>query len=486
MHASRLRIPSPRICPTLRSLPDVAFTGRTSWRTPPPGCRSRIDLDGKDLAEAAHWLCRVHLKRKEPLKVVELVDCLIVKAGDSSYLVNLKLDQADALYELAERKAESIDRYLKIAAEHPKHELAPQALYHAAFTALELKRFDDAAKHAAAFEQKFAQDRLLPDAKYVAAECQLQLGKFADAEAAYKSLIDQHAKHAEANHWRVRLGRAMYMQKNYDTAAKTLEGFLTRLTNPNQLAEAQFLIGVCKFEQNQPADAARLLAESLATQPKWRQADETLLFLSRAQKSAGKLDEARAAINKLITDFPDSSLLDQAHYRLGEYLDSAGDYPAAVAAYDVVLTKFESSPFAPYSAYGKGWSKMRAKDFAGASESFSSLLTKYDKHTLAADTHFARGMSRRQAGHYAEAIADITKFLQSNPGQPRKSDALYERGLAEAALKQYTQAAQTLSALIAENKAYAHAPNVLYELAWAFKNAGPECRSHCGICPARR
>ncbi len=434
--------------------------------------RKTIELGGKDVAEAAHWLCRVHLKQKEPHEVVELANSLMAKAGDSPYLVNLKMDQADALNELANRKVESIDRYLKITLEHPRHELAPQALYNAAFTALELKRFDDGSKHAAAFEQKFSKDRLLPDAKYVAAECQLHLGKYTEAEAAYQSLIDQHAKHAEANLWRVRLGLAIYLQKKYATAAKTLGGFLPQLTNPDQLAESQFLIGVCKFEQNQPAEAAQLLAESLTTQAKWRQADETLLFLSRAQKSLGKIGEARDAVQQLIADFPDSKLLDQAHYRLGEYLDAAGDYPAAVAAYDVVLTKYESSPLAPYSAYGKGWAKMRAKDFAGASESFSDLLAKYDKHALAVDTYFARGMSRRQAGQFSEAIADIVKFLQSNPDQPRKSDALYERGLAEAALKQYAEAAKTFAAIIAENKSYAHAANVIYELAWASKHAG--------------
>ena len=431
-----------------------------------------IELNNKDAAEAAHWLCRVHLKKKEPQKVAPLVASQLGKANDSPFLVNLKMDEADAMYEIPASKAASIDRYVKIAAEHPKHELAPQALYNAAFAALELKRFEDATQHAAAFEEQFGSDRLLPDAKYVVAECLLHLGKYAEAEAAYQAILKQHATHPESNVWRVRLGLALYLQKKYPQAISALSGFLSQLMIPDQLAEAQFLIGASHYEQGQHAEAAKSLAESVRAQPKWRQADETLLFLSRAQKGLGKPLDARASVDKLLTDFPDSKLLDQAHYRLGEYLDAAGDYPASVAAYDVVLTKFATSPLAPYAAYGKGWAKMRAKDFAAASNSFSTLLNQFKDHPLAADAYFARGMSLRQGGRFAEAIEDIQSFLKTKPEQPRKSDAVYELGLAQSALKQYTEAAKTLSALLEENKTYAQAANVLYELGWAHKNAG--------------
>lgn len=464
--------------PSSSYLPDAAISaGRCFYRAEKlddaaTWLTKSIELNNKDAAEAAHWLCRVYLKKKEPQKVAPLVAAQIGKAGDSPFLVNLKMDEADALYEVPASKAASIDRYLKIAADHPKHELAPQALYNAAFTALELKRFDDATQHAAAFEQQFGNDRLLPDAKYVAAECLLHLGKYAEAESAYQAILKQHAAHSESNVWRVRLGLAQYLQKKYPQAIATLTGFLSQLMVPDQIAEAQFLIGASHFEQGQFAESAKALTESIRSQPNWRQADETLLFLSRAQKGLGKPVDARFTVDKLLAEFPDSKLLDQAHYRLGEYLDAAGDYSAAVAEYDVVLTKFGTSPLAPYAAYGKGWAKMRDKDFPAASNAFSTLLTQFKDHPLAADAYFARGMSQRQGGRFAGAIEDIQSFLKTKPEQPRKSDAIYELGLAQSALKQYAEAAKTLSALLEENKTYAHAANVLYELAWAYKNAG--------------
>lgn len=431
-----------------------------------------LDGKGKDVAEAAHWLARLHLKKHEAQPVVELVEKTLPQAGDSPFVVNLKMDQADALYELADWKAESIERYVAIATEYSQHELAPQALYNAAFTALELKRFPDALKHVATFREKFAKDRLAPDVSYVAAECALQQGDFAAARTAYEQLLQQHAKHSESGLWRVRLGLAFYLDKKYDEAIASLAKSLPELSSADHRAEAEFVIGASHFEQGRAGDAIQHLSGSLQAQPKWRQADETLIFLSRAQKGAGQLPEARATIEKMLAEFPGSKLLDQAQYRLGEYLDALGDYAGAVKAYEVVGAKYGESPLAPYASYGIGWSRLRAKDYPAATASFSQLLEKFPQHALAADALFARGMSRRQAGQFPEAIADMTTFLQGKPTPARQADALYERGLAEAAAKQFPAAIKSFSELLAAQKDYPQAANVTYELAWAHKNSG--------------
>ena len=58
--------------------------------------------------EAAHWLCRILLRNKKPAEAADLASKQIAAGGDSPYLVNLKLDQADALYEIPDKRAESL------------------------------------------------------------------------------------------------------------------------------------------------------------------------------------------------------------------------------------------------------------------------------------------------------------------------------------------------------------------------------------------
>lgn len=436
-----------------------------------------VAADEANAAEAAHWICRIHLKNKEPAKAAALAGQQLPTAAESVYFVNLKLDEADALYELAERRGEAVTKYVAIATAHADHELAPQALYNAAFAAMELEKYDDGLKHAAAFVAKYPEDRFIADTKYVAADCRLKQGKIAEAEAGYRELLEKHADHAEIDTWRVRLGLSLYMQKKHKEAVASLQPIVVQLKAADQKAEGHFLIGASQFQLADFKAAGTALLASLATDAKWRQADETLIFLSRAQygryrveKNAELLAAAKASVATLITEFPQSVLLAQAHFRLGEYSYAAGDFAGAIAGYDAVVSKWPNSDFAPYAHYGKGWAALKSKQYPVSVTSFTALIDKFAQHALVPDAYFGRGMSRRQVSDHQNAINDIQVYLKSNPAQPKKADALYERGLAEVALKQFDQATATFESLITENKQYSGAAGVLYELGWAYKH----------------
>lgn len=429
-----------------------------------------IDTDGTDAVEAAHWICRIALRNKKPADAVALATKLLPKAAGNKYEVNLKTDLADALYELPPRRGEAFALYAKIATDHPKHEQAPQALYNAAFAALDLKKFDDGLKHTTTFLATYKEHSLTPDVKYVAAECNLLLNKHAQAETVYRDLIAKHADHTEIELWRLRFGLSLYLQKKYADTASTLTPLVGVFKTPANVAEGQFLIGASHFYLDKYPEAGKALTASLAADPKWRQADETLLLLSRSQRKTNQLDAAIKTVKQMLAGFADSKVLDQAHFRLGEYSYSAGDYKTATAEYDSVVTKWPASTFVPFAYYGKGWSQLKAKQYKPAVESFTALITKHADHQLIPEARFARAMSSRQTGDHKTAIADVNEYLKSNPPLTDKSNALFERGLAEVALKNHTAAATTFEALLKENTEFAAADKALYELAWAYKD----------------
>ena len=422
-----------------------------------------------DAPEAAHWQCRIYLSRQEADKAAELADRVLAQAARSTFLVPLKMDQADALYALSEWRSEAVDKYLNIAADDPQHPLAPQALYNAAFGCWELKRYADGIRHASRFLQNYGEDALAADAKYVAAECQWKLEKHEAAESLYRELVAKYPRHANVHRWHVRLGLLLYVEKKYAEAAQVLAAILPKLDQAEETAEASFLLGLCRFQQNEWPEAEKALTASLAAHPKWRQADETLLFLSRAQHKANRLDEAQATVRKLIAEFPESPLLDQAYYRLGEYRYAGADFAGAITAYDTLISKWPASAFVPYAWYGKGWAELKSQQYAAAAESFSAVIDNHPSHELASDARFARAMCYRQTGQHQQAIGELASYLQRNPSPSNRADALYEQGLAEAAASDHASAVRTFEALLKEHPNYANAANVLYELAWAYR-----------------
>lgn len=462
----------------------VLSAGRCYYRAKQPAeatpwFEKVIANDPANAAEAAHWLARIYLANKEPGKAADVAAKAIPAAKDSKFLVNLKLDQADALYEQADKKAESLPLYAKIVSEHPQDTLAPTALYNAAFTALALKQYDEALKHATAFIGGYPQHELLVDAKYVAAESNLQLAKYDAAEQGYRDVVASGEKHPDLDLWRVRLGLALYLEKKYQDVIDTLSPLVAGLKNPNHLAEAQFLIGASQFSLDKLDAAVGALTASLTANPQSSQAEEALLFLARAQRKLNKLDDSKATLAKLLTTFPQSRLADQAHYYLGDALAAAGDPAGAAKEYELVATASPDSKFVPYAIYGKGTALQAAKDYAGAATAFSALIEKHPEHELTkkGDAHFARALARRQAGEHAGAAEDVNAFLKTNPTGDVKANALLERGLAEAGQKNYDAAIATFDSILKENPKYPAADKVLYELAWAYKSQNKDAEA---------
>lgn len=427
-------------------------------------------IAGDQAAEAAHWLCRLMIKSGRAAEAAGVAAKCLAAGASGPFAVNLELDEADALHEVPDQRPKALDLYVKFANNHPQHDLASQALYNAAFAALELKRYDAGIKHARSFLQAFPQNDLDADVKYVAAECSLQLKQYEQAQKLYGELVRDHASHKDADAWRVRQGLSAYLQKDYDASIRVLSSVEGQLQTPDSKSEAWFLIGASQFFSDRFGPAQRSLAASLASNPQWRRADEALLLLARAEAKSGETAKAKSSFERLTTSYSSSSFLDEAHYRLGELADAAEDFPTAIKQYEVVATKFPSSQFAPYALYAKGWAELKRKSFLKGVESFTALLSSFPDHALAADARFGRAICRRQSGDAKRAIEDVDAYLKSNPDRTHKSDALYERGLAQVAMKDFSGAVTTLDRLAGDDPQYAAGDKVLYETAWALKS----------------
>lgn len=427
----------------------------------------------KSAAEASHWLARIALQKGDPTKALEVVSGALSRIATTvDYYPHLLLDQADALYEIPERRAESVERYLALAKSHPNSEVAAQSLYNAAFTQLQLSRPDEALAIANQFLDQFPDDKLKPDLLDVVAQSRLLRKEFDAAGKVFAQLRKDYTDHPLAERWSVRQGLALHLEGKDAVAREHLSQVAPQLKDAEIKAEAYYLLGAAALQMDRTEDAQRDFRTALEVKADWRQADETLLLLSRAQKRAGDVAGAIATVEKLLAQFPKSAILDQAYYRLGEYQQAAGDFASATKHFARVLTEYPNSALAPYAQYGKGWCALQQESFKEAAEDFTALIDKHPGHALEAEAKFARGAARRKLGQLQPALDDVAAYLASNPALAARADALLERARIESALKDYAAAAKTLDLLAKEYPNYAQRERVLYDLAWAYKNGG--------------
>lgn len=425
---------------------------------------------GEAAAEAAHWTARGLLKQGKPADALAVVEKALAQGAGTPHAPQLLMDQADAVYELPDRRKEAAALYAALGAKHPKDPIAPQAMYMAAFASVGAGDFQAALGYADAFLAAHAQNELAIDVTYLAAESRLQLQQYAEAEKLYTGLLEKWPGGAPV--WKVRRGLAMFLQKKYKETVDALQPVLAELRNPALEAEARYLVGASQLELKQPAEALKSLQASVAADPKWRQADDALLALAQAHLLAGSPAEAKQTVRKLIADFPQGRLLDRAHYRLGEYLYAEKDYQGAAAEYGLVVEKWPDSPLMPAALYGLGWAHLGLNQYAEAEAALDRLVEKHPQDKLVPRARYARGMARQQLGKFQPAMDDVQALLAADPTPAERSDARYVLGLCMAGMKKHGDAAAAFRKLLDEDPQYAAKDKVLYELAWALHAAG--------------
>ncbi|HVC95112.1 MAG TPA: tetratricopeptide repeat protein [Pirellulales bacterium] len=427
--------------------------------------------------EASYWLAKTLVKLNQaPAALVE-ADRAVQAYAQSKLLPQLQLGRIDVLYELPDRRKEAVPLYLQFAAQHPDHELAPQAAYMAALAALTLGEHAEAHKHAIAFlaDARYAKHALAPELTFIAAESLVLVAgandavpQAVEAEKLYHDLIANYPMHRHAPQSLVRVGLCLYLQKKYDAVVAELTPVFPKLVDPALAAEARLLVGRAHRDAGRLPLAVASLEDALRAKPDWTRADEVSLVLADSQRAQVRPAEAVAELNRLLSAYPMSRLRDEALYQLGEIAQEQEKFDDAIKQYETLLSQFPMSTIAPRAAYAVGRAKFAKQDYAGAVTALTVVVDRFAMSDIAPRAKYVRGLAQQRLSQFQPAIADLQAFLAAKPPSDDALDARYAVALCQMGLKQPDQAVATLTALLAEAPKYAHADNVYYELAFAY------------------
>jgi TolA-binding protein len=434
--------------------------------------------DPKLSAEAAHWLVQALMHDGQAAAAFETAEQAInaIPQPPPEMLVQLRLDRADALYELDDRRADSVAAYADIAREFSNDPLAPQAAYMAAYAAVEIGDPKSALAYATAFRKAYPDNDLTADVRHVAAEASLLLGDYARAARDFERLLADLPKHEAADRWSVRRALCLSLGAQHDDVIRSLDPQWRQFSEPAIQAEAGLLLGQSLLATGKPERAARVL-KTAAALPRWEQADQVLLTLARAERASGNTTDAIATLDRLINEFPDSPLMDRAYYQRGELHAAAGDHASAIHDFSQVPARWDGSPLVPHALLNQARQEYRQQQLAPAQATLTRLLARFSHHDVAAQAYLTRATVRYETGNYAGSIADVRALLQLKPSRNEQSDAIYLRGLCEARLHTPADAVASFEAILRDDPQYGSTDRALYELAWAYDDAAQPDRA---------
>lgn len=135
---------------------------------------------------------------------------------------------------------------------------------------------------------------------------------------------------------------------NYDTAILLYQTVIARSQDPQEKAEAYYL-------------------------------------LAKAYDIAGKTEESRDTLKELGRLYPNSTFFLEAQFRLGETYFSEGEFDMAIMAYGDVIHAGDKTPFLQQAIYKRGWSQYKVSEYEKSLADFFRLIDMLEKEAGAGD-----------------------------------------------------------------------------------------------------
>lgn len=245
-----------------------------------------------------------------------------------------------------------------------------------------------------------------------------QQGRLAEAEAAWRAILERKPDDPEALHL---LGLILVRSGRSD-GLELLDRSIERAPrNPAFLNNRAQILS----EAGRGDEALRDLRRAVMLEPRFHAA---YCHLGSILRRLGRHDEALAAFRKALAI---DAGVPEAHVGLGNVLRERGDPAGARAAYEAAL---DVAPGNASAHYNMGALLLEAGDAAGAERAFRKALEREPRNPFALNN---LGAALREAGRTAEARQSFEKAVALDP---RNVEALNNLGLALQQEARYAEA----------------------------------------------
>ncbi len=426
-------------------------------------------------SEAAYYLALTHLKLDQPAEALKVVEPAIGKFAETEMAPFLLSTKADALYDIPDRRGESLPVYQQVLQKYPQHQLAARALYMSAVAAFDVGDYDAAGKFAKSFldNANFREHELTPHLLFISAEAQLfsggqtDAGKRQAAEALYRKLVSEHPDSDRAGRAHLRIAWCFSESGKTEEAIKYLEGNADTFKQPQQRAEAELMIGRAHATLSRHEPALAALAKARQHAPDWQRGDEVLLESARSLRAQDNPGDAKARLNELLSKYPQSALRARATFDLGEIARVENDPAEAQRRFTEAANNFGESDLRDPARYALAAVHFQAEEYQQAAAALDQLLTSASDDALRARGLHLRGLTRQRLNQFAPAAEDLKAFLATNPPQEQGLDARFTLALCHIGAKDNAAAIAALNEILSAGADYPRADRVCYELGHA-------------------
>jgi len=220
-------------------------------------------------------------------------------------------------------------------------------------------------------------------------------------------------------------GHILFNEKNYKSAARTYEAFMTDFPDSPDRALALYQAGMCYQRLGQSGDAVDRWDAVTGIDPTSPIAEKAWTKSGDVYFTTGHYDKARYAYEGLLSHFGDTPGAAVALLRLAQCDYNTKHYPEAVASYSEVITRFPDHPVVTDAKKGIEQALYQMGQGKDGDAMLQQLVEKYPTSSFAAQAQFEIAMHQYQAKDYVTAAESFRRVVSQFPSYSDADKAQY-------------------------------------------------------------
>ncbi len=394
--------------------------------------------------------------------------------GDRALMGKLTLDMANISFN-AKKYEKAAGFYRQMEQVDPKNEKLPFALFQGGVALYRSSYYTDAVDNWQKLAKQFPKDPRAADAQFRASKTWLDLGKYPEAVAGLEDLIKNHPTSNFVKDAQLQIGQAYYNAKDYPKAIAAYEAFRARFPRDPQTVQAEQLLHMAYYKSGMTEAQIEAKTHGQTKNPVLVD-----VYWEEGAKLYNERDygKARELFEKMIFNFPTSSLAPQASFYRAEALYMEEKFDEAVVAYQGFLQSYKDDAQRNLALFHLAVSQFSKKDFEPAARSFELFTQTFPQDPLAKNAAQNTALAYIQAQDVEEAVDAVDSYAEVFPNAEDVGPTVIQLGQLMEKMGQDERAAQAYRRVPVSRPEYAEA---LYHVARVYreiKNAAEEQRAY--------
>ncbi|MDD5108848.1 MAG: tetratricopeptide repeat protein [Candidatus Omnitrophica bacterium] len=346
----------------------------------------------------------------------KLYEQLINISSDPLMCMQAYLGKADALYNLAEYNhaadvyKEGLD---KIDSSVVPDELTSRLRYNLALAYIKGGQFSSGIGIFDDLMEKSKDQAVNIKMLFQVGDAYKDEGELVKAEETYTKILKKYPTVAYADYAQYQIGALKLKRGDYDGAVMIFESFLKNYPQSNFLADTFYSLGTAYFQKADYKNSLEIFSKFQGQFKDNALASQALYMLGNSLLNLGKINEALSIFkDTLKLASQDIELRQKAEYEIADCYYKLGQVNEALKSFKLLRTKYPDSKLLPDIMWWLGQYYYRCGDLVLAQRYFNSLIKDFSDSRLVADVFYAMGLIFTAENKFEQAAESFKKVLE--------------------------------------------------------------------------